>query len=140
MGRFDSCVGPQNEPCMAQSHAARCAATESRETGQKEHGTMKEINVESSAGKKYGHVPGHQYHDVDVTIDRSAAGRWTVEIIETWGSCQGRDEEHGRKTVMACGRSLEEAVEKVTARAEGADINRSYLVQALSCARSEEHT
>jgi hypothetical protein len=98
---------------------------------------MKEINVESSAGKKYGHVPGHQYHDVDVTIDRSAAGRWTVEIIETWGSCQGRDEEHGRKTVMACGRSLEEAVEKVTARAEGADINRSYLVQALSCAEAE---
>lgn len=98
---------------------------------------MKTIKVTSSAGKEYGHVPGHQYHDLDVTITRARSGRWTIKLLETWGSCQGRDEEHGRQTVMACARKLEDAVAEANRRAEVADLHKSYTVQALSCAEAE---
>jgi hypothetical protein len=98
---------------------------------------MKIIKVTSSAGERYGHVPGHRYLDVDVTITRARSGRWTVKLVETWGSCQGYDEEHGRQTVMACARTLEEAVAEANRRAEVADIHKSYTAQALSCAEPE---
>jgi len=98
---------------------------------------MKTIKVISSVGEEYGHVPGHQYHDLDVTITRARSGRWTVKLLETWGSCQGHDEEHGRQTVMACARTLEEAVAEANRRAEVADLHKSYTAQALSCAEAE---
>ncbi len=97
---------------------------------------MKKIKVTASAGEEYGHLPGNHYHDVDVTIVRTQSGRWTVEIVETWGSCQGHDEEHGRKHVMASGRTLEEVVAEANRRAEAAEIERSYTAQALSCAEA----
>ncbi len=97
---------------------------------------MKTLKVTSSAGKKYGHVPGHNYHDVDVTISRTRPDRWTIEIVETWGGCQGHDEEHGRKTIMARGRTLEATVEEAARRAEAAELDRSYTTQALSCAEA----
>ena len=98
---------------------------------------MKTIKVTTSAGKEYGHVPGNHYLDVDVTITRTRSGRWTIGVVETWGSCQGRDEEHGRKTVMAVGRTLEDAVAKANCRAEAADLHKAYTAQALSCAEAE---
>ena len=98
---------------------------------------MKIIKVASSAGEPYGHVPGHRYHDVDVTITRARSGRWTVTLVETWGSCQGHDEELDRNTVMACARTLEDAVEQAQRRAEAADLHKSYTAQALSCAEAK---
>jgi phosphoribosyl-ATP pyrophosphohydrolase len=98
---------------------------------------MKTIKVASSAGTEYGHVPGHQYHDAKVRITRARSGRWTVTLRETWGSCQGHDEEHGRKTVMACARTLEDAVEQAQRKAEAADLHKSYTAQALSCAEAK---
>jgi hypothetical protein len=90
------------------------------------------ITATGSAGREYGHVPGHQYHDVDVTISRRPSGRWRVEIIETWGSAQGYDEEHGRKTVIGRGEELDDAVRDAERLAEKADIETDYLAEALS--------
>ena len=99
---------------------------------------MQEIQVTSSAGKKYGHVAGHQYHDVDVKITRSKSGRWKVEIVETWGSCQGYcEEERGPRIVCAQGTALDEAVLQAGERAEAAGMDKSYLTQALSEAEAE---
>jgi hypothetical protein len=98
---------------------------------------MKTIKVTSSAGEACGHVPGNRYLDVDVTITRARSGRWTVELLETWGSCQGHDEEHGRQTVMACAHTLKEAVAEANRRAEVADLHKSYTVQALSRAEAD---
>ena len=98
---------------------------------------MKTIKVTSSAGEAYGHVPGHRYHDVDVSITRARSGRWTVTLVETWGSCQGHDEELDRKTVMACARTLEDAVVEANRKAEAADLDKSFTAQALSCAGAE---
>jgi hypothetical protein len=98
---------------------------------------MKAINATGSAGKAYGHVPGHQYHDVDVTIRRTRNGCWTVEILETWGSAQGYDEEHGRKKVIGRDDSLESAVRDARQRATSADIDPDYTDEAVSEAESE---
>jgi hypothetical protein len=57
--------------------------------------------------------------------------------VETWGSCQGHDEELDRNTVMACARTLEDAVEQALRRAEAADLHKAYTTQALSCAEAE---
>src|SRR5262245_46503982 len=44
------------------------------------------------AGRPYGHVPGHEYLDVEVLKRRS-----NFVLLVTWGSAQGRhDQEHGR--------------------------------------------
>jgi hypothetical protein len=98
---------------------------------------MKAINATGSAGKVYGHVPGHQYHDVDVTIRRTRNGLWTVEILETWGSAQGYDEEHGRKKVIGRGDSLESAVRDARQRATSASIGPDYIEEAISAAEDE---
>ena len=98
---------------------------------------MKALQVTSSKGTEYGHVPGHQYHDVDVTIVRTRKGKWTVEIFETWGSAQGYDEEHGRKKVIGRGDDLNDAVSDARTKAHEADIEREYMTQALSCAEAE---
>ena len=98
---------------------------------------MKALKVSSSKGNEYGHVPGHQYRDVDVTIVRTRKGNWTVEILETWGSAQGYDEEHGRKKVIGRGNSLDGAVRDARTKAHEADIDREYMTQSLSCAEAE---
>ena len=101
---------------------------------------MKTINATGSAGIRYGHVPGHRYHDVDVTIIRAGTGKWTVEILETWGSAQGCDEERGRKNVIGRGDDLRAALIDARERADKATIDNDrtgYLEQSLSSAESE---
>ncbi len=93
---------------------------------------MKAIKSSGSAGKAYGHVPGHQYLDVDVAISRTRRGNWTVEVLETWGSCQGHDEEHGRKKVIGRSDELSSAVGDARLRAQGAGIGPDYVEEALS--------
>ena len=97
----------------------------------------KPIETTGSAGKQYGHVPGHQYHDVDVTITRRSSGRWRVSVLETWGSAQGYDEEHGRKTVVGRGDDLDSALADARDLAERADIDAAFLAEALSEAADE---
>lgn len=97
---------------------------------------------EASAGKAYGHVPGHQYHDVDVVISvRPPAGAgigpnvsrpWRVHVVESWGSAQGYDEEHGRREAVGRGEGIEEACQSARDRAAKAGIECEYLEQALS--------
>jgi hypothetical protein len=99
--------------------------------------TTKEIQVHSTARKPYGHIPGHHYHDVDVWTQRKANGRWFVIVLETWGNCQGHDEEHGQRQICGRGNSLAAAEAQAEQLAKTADINREYLAQALSQAASE---
>jgi len=52
--------------------------------------------IETTAGRAYGHVPGHAYHDVRCTLRRLPGGDWRCTLTEVYGSAQERDEEHGR--------------------------------------------
>lgn len=101
---------------------------------------MKAIQVTGRAGKAYGHVPGHQYKDVDVTIRRTRNGRWSIEVLETWGSSQGYDEEHGRKKVIGRGDDLSEAVRDARQRAQSAGIGPNYVEEAISEAEDMAET
>ena len=92
--------------------------------------------AENSAGKEFGHVPGHYYHDVDVTISQSG-DKFRVEVLETWGSAQEDDEEHGRNRVVAIDSDLDAAVRIANARAQQAGINEKYMIQALSGAHAD---
>lgn len=98
---------------------------------------MKAIYVKNSEGIEYGHLPGHHYHDVDVTIVRTRRGKWTVEILETWGSAQGYDAEEGRKKVIGRGDELYDVARDARNKAYEAGIEREYMIQALSCAEVE---
>lgn len=92
-----------------------------------------------SVGKEYGHVPGHQYHDVDVVISRKD-DRYRVHVVESWGSAQGYDEEHGRVEVVGRGDSLQEAIREARQQANDAGIaekGAEYLARALSAAEDE---
>ena len=84
---------------------------------------IKKIQVTVTSGKSYGHVPGHHYHDVEVSIERKPNGRWMVDILETWGNNQGYDEEQGKRQVIGRDATLDAAVERATllgsAAAEG---------------------
>jgi hypothetical protein len=99
---------------------------------------MKPIQITRSVGTEDGHLPGHLYHDIDVTIARSNSVCWAVRIRETWGSSQGDDEERGRREVFALGESLVEAVQEASRRGEAAGVAKSYLRQALSSAEARE--
>ena len=97
----------------------------------------KRILVQATTGKSYGHVPGHHYHDVEVSIERKTNGRWMVAILETWGSNQGYDEEQGIRQVTGRDVILAAAVERAERLAMAAGIDKSYLAQSLSQAASE---
>lgn len=84
-----------------------------------------------SAGKEYGHVPGHQYHDVDVVVSERN-GKYRCHVCEVWGSAQGYDEEHGRREAIGRGDTIREAVMDARSRANDAGIETEYLEQALS--------
>lgn len=86
-----------------------------------------------SAGLAYGHVPGHQYHDVNVVISRRN-DRYRIHAVESWGSAQGYDEEHGRREVIGRGTTLLNALCDVRERATAATITCEYFEQALSLA------
>ena len=85
-------------------------------------------------GGEYGHVPGHQYHDVDVVLSRRG-DKYRCHIVESWGSAQGYDEEHGRREVIGRGDSIRECIDdaKQNAVAVGMD-ECQYLAQAICCA------
>ena len=99
--------------------------------------------AQASKGTPYGHVPGHQYHDVDVSISDNfdPLGQRTlkhrVEILEVWGSAQGCDEEHGRNRIVAIDADLDEAVRIASSRADTAGMRKEYVVQALSQAHAD---
>ena len=89
--------------------------------------------ADESAGVAYGHDPGHQYRDVDVVIS-SRRGKYRCHVCESWGSCQGYDEEHGRREAIGRGDSIREAVADARSRAHDAGIKCEYLEQAMSLA------
>lgn len=90
-----------------------------------------------SAGKAYGHVPGHQYHDVDVVISETPRKSYRVHVVESSGSCQGHDEERERCEVIGRGDTIPGAVQDARTRATRAGIEAKYLEQALSLAEDE---
>jgi hypothetical protein len=102
---------------------------------QKEH-NMKmssgfQVIAEGCSGRQYGHVPGHQYHDVEVGVG-SKGSQYRAVVLETWGSAQGYDEEHGRRKVAARGTDPRDCLAECVARAHAAGIEGEYLPQALS--------
>ena len=90
-----------------------------------------ETVASGEAGKPYGHVPGHQYHDVEVGIGRRGI-QYRCVILETWGSAQGYDEEHGRIKVVARAYDWRKALAGASRRAKDAGINAAYMAQAMS--------
>lgn len=93
--------------------------------------------AEATVGKPYGHVPGHNYHDVECRIYAGAgiamAGDgYRVLLRETWGSAQGYDEEHGRRAVSARGTILATVVADAREQAETSGMDMSWVVQAIS--------
>jgi hypothetical protein len=83
-----------------------------------------------SAGVAYGHVPGHNYHDVDVAVSRKG-DKFRVHVVESWGSAQGYDEEHGRREAIGRGESIYSAIANARSRAKDCGITCEYLEQAL---------
>lgn len=90
--------------------------------------------IEASAGRPYGHVPGHSYRDVDI----EAEGR-IASLTITWGSAQGSyDEEHGRREYARRGSDIAGAIESVReaaledADADGDDSLRGYIETAAA--------
>lgn len=93
--------------------------------------------AKASAGKPYGHVPGHYYHDAECVISTAGKGTYRVHVVESWGSCQGYDEEHGRREVIGRGESIEQACAEAARRGKEAGMNAEYLTQAVSLAEDE---
>jgi hypothetical protein len=91
--------------------------------------------VTAIAGKPYGHVPGHTYHDVEVEASGKLA---TLAVV--WGSAQGYDEEHGRREYARRGSSLIDALDAVRDAAlaeESDDAVRGYIETACARAQAE---
>lgn len=93
--------------------------------------TTKAKEYKGDAGAPYGHVPGHQYHDVDVVLRQSRGGGWQMTAKETWGSAQGYDEEHGRHQATGYGDTPVEAARDLRGNA-AAIKSRDYLESAIS--------
>lgn len=92
---------------------------------------------QASNGNAYGHIPGHQYHDVDVVVSCKAGGKVRVHVCESWGSAQGYDEEHGRREVIGRGVSVREAIDDARCRSKEAGIVCEWLEQSLTQAEDE---
>lgn len=90
----------------------------------------------ATAGIAFGHVPGHSYQDVDVVISRRG-DKYRCHVVQSWGSAQGYDEEHGRREAIGRGDSIESAVLNARRRAGAAGIACEYLEQALCKAEDE---
>lgn len=89
--------------------------------------------ADESVGIPYGHVPGHQYHDVDVVVSRSGSS-YRCHVVESWGSAQERDQEHGRKEAIGRGSSIRAAIMAARGSAHDCGMDASYLAQALCLA------
>ena len=90
-----------------------------------------EITVEANSL-----IPGRQYEDVNVRVRQRRRG-WSVNVRQVWGSCQGRDEEHGRISIVGFGEELSEAMSDAESRGRDAEIDLKLLSQAVSRARYE---
>lgn len=95
--------------------------------------------AKTTSGKAHGHVPGHQYHDVDVVVSTPDSDKdvFRVHVVETWGSAQGYDEEHGRREIVGRGTSIETACAEAIRRGKDAGMDGSYLTQAVANAEDE---
>jgi len=87
-----------------------------------------EMIAEGSAGREYGHVPGHSYHDVTVGIGKKDA-QYRAVALETWGSAQECDEEEGRRQVVARGSDPRDVLAVCAARARAAGLNTASCVR-----------
>lgn len=84
--------------------------------------------ITASAGRPYGHVPGHRYVDVHVAVE--AKGR-VAKLTITWGSAQGYDEEHGREEYARRGADPASAIEAVRDAALDAQTDTDEETRAL---------
>jgi len=87
-----------------------------------------------TAGREFGHTPGHKYHDVDVVIsyrDFTTRRSYRCHVVESWGSAQGYDEEHGRNEVVSHGSTVAEAVALAQGQAAEIEMSCEYTVRAL---------
>ena len=89
------------------------------------------LAFESACSSSCGHVPGHQYHDVHCVISRRG-DTYRCHIVESWGSCQGYDEEHGRKEAIGRGDTISDAARSASERATQAGMDQGLLAQAVS--------
>jgi len=85
------------------------------------------------AGTPYGHVPGHHYHDVDVSISRRG-NAYRVHVCETWGDAQGYDREAGRLEAFGYGTSVEQAVDCAERKGITIGIDCQLAARALALA------
>ena len=76
-----------------------------------------------TAGRSYGHVPGHQYHDVEAVLTPSNYRGWKCSLTYVWGSCQGatgndaRDlQQHGVLLVAEYGATPWDAADEAVRR------------------------
>jgi hypothetical protein len=91
-----------------------------------------------SVGTEFGHVPGHQYSDVDVVVSHRP-GKTCIRchVVQSWGSAQGYDEEHGRHEVMGRGLTVDGACSDALAAGQAAGMNAGKLHEAISQARDQ---
>jgi hypothetical protein len=86
-------------------------------------------------GNRYGHLPGHDYHDVNLAIfhrwHKTKGSRIKVEVLETWGVAERGDEERGRRRVTAIEDTLSAAISGADDQARGTGIHLGYLAEAL---------
>ena len=91
-----------------------------------------------SVGTPYGHVPGHQYSDVDVVIShRPGKECFRCHVVQSWGSAQGYDEEHGRHEVIGRGLTVASACSDALQAGQTAGINEQRLIEAITQARDQ---
>lgn len=93
----------------------------------------------ATAGKAYGHVPGHTYHDVTITL-RSRLGLWSATATEVTGCCQGYrpgfgelQQQHSCKTVREGGhQTIESALRAIERKAIAAGMPADYVRTACA--------
>jgi hypothetical protein len=95
--------------------------------------TMK--TIETSAGKPYGHVPGHDYHDVDCML-REQRGGYVCVLTETWGT---GDEERGRNICRGVGPTPDGACRDAISGFRGGDdaLRHARTTCAAACERAD---
>lgn len=93
--------------------------------------------ITASAGRPYGHVPGHSFLDVEITAERCGS-RWIATLSITAGNAQ---ESHGRNDQLhreveysRTGYTAEEAIESV--RDEALDDEEGEVVGYIETAAS----
>lgn len=96
-------------------------------------------NITACAGRRYGHVPGHNF--LDVAIECAPCGsRWIATMVVTAGSAQeshGRNDQiHWSAEYSATGGDAEDAIGRVQREALDADDNTDELVDYIHTAAS----